>query len=158
MISGSAPDPALQFAFGSFLVGPLSEIYGRVVLLHTCNIIFVCFTVGCALAPSLGSLIVLRFLSGIFASCTVTVDGGYIADITTWEAHSTAVYQAIIVPIISLIAAPAYGSILSATKDWREGFGITTTYSAFGTLIMLIFMRKETYAPVRILPNIMALV
>jgi len=57
-----------QFAFGPMLLAPLSEIYGRSIIYHICNVGFSCFVVGCALAPSLNALIAFRFLSGIFGS------------------------------------------------------------------------------------------
>ena len=50
------------------LLAPLSEIYGRSIIYHICNVCFLCFVVGCALAPSLNALIAFRFLSGIFGS------------------------------------------------------------------------------------------
>lgn len=58
----------LGFAAGPMLIAPLSEIYGRLPVYHICNVGFVAFLVGCALAPSLNVLIVFRLLSGIFGS------------------------------------------------------------------------------------------
>src|SRR5438105_2685764 len=53
----------LGFAVGPLLLAPLSEIYGRLIVYHVCNICFIAFLVGCALAPSLEALIVFRFFS-----------------------------------------------------------------------------------------------
>ena len=70
----------LGYAAGPLLLAPLSEIYGRVPLYHVGNLGFVAFTIGCALAPSLPSLIVFRFLCGTFGSAPLTNGGGTIAD------------------------------------------------------------------------------
>ena len=75
----------LGFAFGPLIMAPLSEIYGRVPIFHACNVGFVIFLVACALAPSIESLVALRFLSGLFGSCAVTNGGGSIADMVTQE-------------------------------------------------------------------------
>jgi hypothetical protein len=58
----------LGFAAGPMLIAPLSEIYGRNPVYHVCNVAFIGFLVGCALAPSLEALIVFRFFSGVFGS------------------------------------------------------------------------------------------
>ena len=59
----------LGFAAGPMVIAPFSEIWGRMPIYHACNIAFVGFLVGCALAPSLEALIVFRFFSGVFGSC-----------------------------------------------------------------------------------------
>lgn len=40
------------YAFGTLLIAPLSELYGRLYLYHACNILFVIFTVACAVSTS----------------------------------------------------------------------------------------------------------
>lgn len=80
----------LGFAFGPLLMAPMSEIYGRTIVYHICNVGYVAFVVGCALAPSLNALIVFRFLSGIFGSCPLTNGGGSIADMFTQENRAVA--------------------------------------------------------------------
>lgn len=55
----------LGFSFGPLVIAPLSEIYGRNVVYHACNMGFLVFLISCALAPTLNSLIAFRFLSGI---------------------------------------------------------------------------------------------
>jgi len=59
----------LGFACGPLIIAPLSEIYGRLIVYHVCNIGFIAFLAGCALAPSMNALIVFRFFSGAFGSC-----------------------------------------------------------------------------------------
>jgi len=57
-------------------MAPLSEIYGRLIVYHVSNVGFLAFVIGCALAPSLNSLIVFRFFCGIFGSTPITNGGG----------------------------------------------------------------------------------
>ncbi|KAK7215977.1 hypothetical protein V2G26_003980 [Clonostachys chloroleuca] len=70
----------LGFAFGPLVFAPLSELYGRLPVYHVCNIIFVIFTLACAMAPTLDSLIVFRFFAGCFGAAPMTNGGGSIAD------------------------------------------------------------------------------
>ena len=68
-------------AFGPLLLAPLSELQGRQVVYNISNLTFCAFTAGCALAPSLAALVVLRFLQGCAASCAMNNAGGTIGDI-----------------------------------------------------------------------------
>lgn len=62
----------LGYVIGPLFLAPLSEIYGRRVVLSAANAFFCVWQIGCALAPSIESLIVFRFLSGIGgAGCLV---------------------------------------------------------------------------------------
>lgn len=54
----------LGFAFGPLIIAPLSEMYGRLPLYHSCNFLFIVFTIAAAVAPNMGSFIVFRFLMG----------------------------------------------------------------------------------------------
>lgn len=62
----------LGFATGPLVMAPLSELYGRLLVYHFSNLGFIAFTIACALAPSMNALVVFRFFSGVFGSCTVS--------------------------------------------------------------------------------------
>jgi MFS family permease len=63
----------LGFVIGPLILAPLSEIYGRRVVLTWANIFFCIWQIGCALAPNISSLIVFRFLAGIGGSGCLTM-------------------------------------------------------------------------------------
>ena len=69
------------FAIGPMLIAPLSELYGRLVVYHTCNVVYIGFIIGCALGKGTGMFLVFRFLAGCAASGPLTVGGGTVADI-----------------------------------------------------------------------------
>jgi hypothetical protein len=70
----------LGFAFGPLLIAPLSELHGRMIVYHTCNVGYLVFTVACALATDMNMLIGFRFLAGCFGVAPVTIGGGTVAD------------------------------------------------------------------------------
>lgn len=55
----------LAYAFGPFVIGPLSEVYGRVVVLQLANLWYLVFNIACGSATSKGQMIAFRFLAGI---------------------------------------------------------------------------------------------
>ncbi|CAK7202204.1 hypothetical protein SEUCBS139899_004926 [Sporothrix eucalyptigena] len=136
----------LGFAFGPLLIAPMSEIYGRNIVYHVCNIGFIGFVVGCALAPSLNSLIAFRFLSGVFGSCPLTNGGGSIADMVSQEHRGAAMASFAVGPLLGPIIGPVAGGFLASAKGWRWVFWLIVIISGFLTVV-LFFSMRETYAP-----------
>ena len=85
-----ANEDILGFAMGPLVIAPLSEMYGRVPIYNACNIAFVAFTVACALATDMNSLIAFRFLAGCFGIAPITNGGGTIADMMPPEKRGAA--------------------------------------------------------------------
>lgn len=80
----------LGFAIGPVIIAPLSELYGRLYIYHVCNVRFVIFTVTCAVALNMGSLIVFRLLEGCAGSAPLTIGGGSLADMVVQEEQGAA--------------------------------------------------------------------
>ncbi|KAK3347947.1 major facilitator superfamily domain-containing protein [Neurospora tetraspora] len=139
----------LGFAAGPLVIAPLSEIYGRLIVYHGCNVCFIAFLIACAEAPSFNALIAFRFLSGIFGSCAVTNGGGTISDMITQEKRATAMALMTMGVLLGPIIAPIIGGVISSDSDlgWRWVFWIVTILAGVVALCMLVFGR-ESYAPV----------
>lgn len=93
----------LGFAVGPLFFAPLSEIYGRLPVYHTCNFLFFACNIGCALAPNLNFLVGFRFLAGVFGSAPLTNGGGTIADLVTQEKRGKAMSGFVMGPMIGPI-------------------------------------------------------
>ncbi|KAF6823666.1 bicyclomycin resistance [Colletotrichum plurivorum] len=137
----------LGFAAGPLLCAPLSEIYGRTIVYHVCNVGFICFNVGAALSPTLNALIVFRFFAGVFGSCPITNGGGSIADMIRQEKRGAAMSVFSIGPLLGPIVGPVAGGFLSESAGWRWVFWLLVIVSGVLSIVMIIFL-KETYAAV----------
>lgn len=71
----------LAYAIGPLLLGPLSEIYGRVLVVQIANLFFLVFNIACGFAQTKGQLIAFRFLSGLGGSAPLSIGGGVLADV-----------------------------------------------------------------------------
>ncbi|KAH8681514.1 major facilitator superfamily domain-containing protein [Xylariales sp. PMI_506] len=109
----------LGFAVGPLFLAPMSEIYGRVIVLTCSNLVFCLFMIGCALAPSLGSLIAFRFLSGIGGAACLTLGGGVIADMFPVEERGLAMSLWTIGPTVGPSLAPLIGAFIAGSIGWR---------------------------------------
>ncbi|KAH6645413.1 putative bicyclomycin resistance protein [Truncatella angustata] len=137
----------LGFASGPLVIAPMSEIYGRVIVYHVCNIGFIAFVIGCALAPSLNSLIVFRFFSGVFGACPITNGGGSIADMVPQEKRAAAMAGFAVGPLLGPIIGPVAGGFLADAKGWRWNFWILVIVAG-ALAVVMVFTMKETYHPV----------
>ena len=73
----------LGYVIGPLFLAPLSELYGRRPVLCVANVFFCLWLIGCALAPSIESLIVFRFFSGIGGS------GCLVSYLETWVVEAS---------------------------------------------------------------------
>jgi MFS family permease len=71
----------LGYAVGPLVLSPLSEIYGRYVVFISATLWFCVWLIGCALAPSIETLVFFRFMSGLGGSACQTIGGAIIADV-----------------------------------------------------------------------------
>jgi MFS family permease len=62
----------LAYAVGPLFLGPLSEIYGRVVILQLSNFIYLVFNTLCGIAKTPGQMMAFRFLAGLGGSAPLS--------------------------------------------------------------------------------------
>ena len=63
----------IAYAIGPLFLGPLSEVFGRVIVLRWSNVLFLVFNTTCGSIENKGSMIALRFLCGLYACAPQTV-------------------------------------------------------------------------------------
>ena len=73
----------LAYAIGPLVLGPLSEMYGRVIVLQLANLIYLFFNLGCGFAQNKTQMIVCRFFSGLGGSAPLSIGGGILSDLFT---------------------------------------------------------------------------
>ncbi|KAF2429754.1 MFS general substrate transporter [Tothia fuscella] len=136
----------LGFAFGPLVIAPLSEMYGRLPLYHSCNILFFVFNIACAVSGNISQLIVFRFLAGSTGSAPLALGGGTIADLFPRDQRATAMAIWVLGPTLGPVIGPIAGGFISESLGWRWNFWIVAMTSGVFS-ILGIFLLKETYAP-----------
>ncbi|KAF9051613.1 multidrug resistance protein 4 [Panaeolus papilionaceus] len=97
----------LSFAFGPLILAPLSEMYGRTWVLHLGNLFTMGFSFGCAFAPTTGSLIAFRLLSGLGGSAPIACGGGTVGDLFSERDRASAMALFILGPLVALCGVAA---------------------------------------------------
>lgn len=63
----------LAYAVGPLFLGPLSEVFGRTIVLQLANLFFLVFNIGCGFANTTTQMIVCRFFAGLGGSAPLAV-------------------------------------------------------------------------------------
>ncbi|KAG9004704.1 hypothetical protein FRB94_002546 [Tulasnella sp. JGI-2019a] len=137
----------LAYALGPLVLGPLSEIYGRSVVLHVSNIVFVIFNVVSAVAPTDGALIVFRFIAGLGGSAPLAIGAGSIGDMFREENRAAAMAIFSMGPLVGPVVGPVAGGFIAESLGYKWIFGIISIVGGIAG-IYGIFTIQETYHPV----------
>ncbi|KKZ65891.1 hypothetical protein EMCG_08396 [[Emmonsia] crescens] len=137
----------LAFALGPIFAAPFSEIYGRTIIVRTCNILFIAFSVGSGFAQNAAQLAVCRFFAGVGGSGGLAVFGGVLADI--WGLKERAKASALMSTLLILgpVVGPACGGWISERASWRWTCWVPAMAATALEIISLLYM-KESYLPV----------
>ncbi|KAJ5235578.1 Major facilitator superfamily domain general substrate transporter [Penicillium citrinum] len=137
------------YVFGPLFLAPLSEIFGRRVVLSAANWFFVVWQIGCALAKNIETLIVCRLFAGIGGSACITLGAGVVADLFPIEMRGRATSIWSMGPLIGPVIGPIAGGFLGEEVSWQWIFWLLLI--AGGAMQLGIeILNKETYAPVLI--------
>lgn len=109
----------LGYFFGPLVIGPLSELYGRLPVYIICSGLFVLANVATALAPSLGSLIFFRFLAGTFGASPITIGAGSFGDLIKPQHRGGVIAIWSLGPLLGPILGPIAGGYLGEDAGWR---------------------------------------
>lgn len=137
----------LSFAIGPLFAAPLSEVYGRVWVLHLANLLFLAFNLGCALSPNTVSFIVFRFLAGLAGGAPIACGGGVVSDLFAERDRASAMALYSIGPLIGPAIGPAMGGFITESVGLPYVFYVVVAMCGVAAVIGIPFLR-ETYAPV----------
>lgn len=143
----------LGYAVGPLFLAPMSEVYGRLPVYHVCNCLFVVWTIACAVAPNIGSLLFFRFMGGIAGSCPITIGGGSIADLIVREKRGGAMAIFALGPLLGPVIGPVAGGFLAQAEGWRWVFWVIAIAGGICAACSITFMR-ETYEPVLLMKKV----
>ena len=128
---------------GPLIIGPLSEIYGRLRVYHTANVLFIIFSAIAAESQNIRMLIALRFLLGLTVAST-TLNSCIVGDMFEQQKRGRAIAVMGMTPFIAPILGPIVGGFVSQAKGWRWTFWLTTIITGAFELGFLLLYR-ETY-------------
>lgn len=136
----------ISLGIGQLLYGPITDMVGRKPPLYFGLLLFAVCSVGCALAPNIHTLIVLRFLQGLGAAAGMVIPRAIVRDLHTGHDAARLMSLLMLVFSVSPILAPLAGSFLIEWSGWRAVFW-AVTIAAVLALILLASGQQETRTP-----------
>lgn len=136
----------LAYAIGPLILGPLSEIYGRVIVLQLANAFYFAWNLGCGFAQNKSQLMAFRFLSGLGGSAPLAIGGGVLSDTFFPEQRGKAISIYSLAPLLGPAIGPIAGGFIAQNTTWRWCFWSTSIFTAL-VQCCGIFLLQETYAP-----------
>lgn len=134
------------YVLGPLFFGPLSETYGRKVIMLSSFVVFTLFTMACALAPNWPAFLIFRLLCGINASSAIAVVGGLYADVFGNPViRGRAMATFMVATTCGPMLAPLISGFVSVVS-WRWTFWVGLIFAGL-SLAFLSFL-PETYGPI----------
>jgi MFS family permease len=129
-------------AVGPLVIGPLSEIYGRLPIYHTTNLIFIALSVACAVSSSLNMLLAFRFLNGLGVAA-ISLNSSVLGDLFIQEERA-GFFAIMALPALSGVAiAPVIGGYVGERLGWRWVFWITAMVGSLCEAGFLLVFRES---------------
>ncbi|KAL3458961.1 major facilitator superfamily domain-containing protein [Aspergillus heterothallicus] len=137
----------LGFAAGPVAWAPMSEIIGR--RWPVCIGIFGCgiFTIACATAKDVQTIMLTRFFAGLFAASPISIVPAVFADLFSTAQRGVVMSIFCMAVFVGPFAAPFVGGFIAMNLGWRWIMYISAIMVFLGFVLVICFM-DETYAPV----------
>lgn len=128
-------------------MGPISELYGRKLILNISIFFLLIFNIACAVSKTTAQLIVFRFLAGVAGSPPVSVGAGTLADMFADKDRNTPLAVYSLGPLIGPVMAPIIAGFAAQYLAWPWVFWILAIMN--GVIAIYGYaLYEETYAPV----------
>ena len=132
----------ISLGVGQLIYGPLSDMLGRKAPLYFGLVLFAAGSVGCAMAPDIQTLVVLRFVQGLGASAGMVIPRAVVRDLHTGHDAARLMSLLMLVFSVSPILAPLAGSLLIESLGWRSVFWAVTVAAALGLVLLATSLRE----------------
>ena len=118
----------LGFGVGQFVMGPLSDRFGRRPLLLGGMTIYCIASLLAIAAPSFETLLLARALQGLGTSATRVIATSIVRDCYAGRRMASVVSLAMMVFIAVPVVAPSFGQVVLLLTEWRGIFIVLMLY------------------------------
>ena len=139
----------ISLGVGQLIYGPMSDMVGRKAPLYFGLVLFGAGSIGCALAPDIQTLVVLRFIQGLGASAGMVIPRAVVRDLHTGHDAARLMSLLMLVFSVSPILAPLAGSLLIESLGWRSVFWAVTVAAVLGLMLLATSLQETRPAAER---------
>ena len=115
---------------GQFIYGPISDRIGRRTPLLAGLAVYILASIGCAFAPNIETLLVLRFVQALGSCAGMVVGRALIRDLFTPQETAQVFSLVMLCMGLAPVLAPLIGQVISANIGWRAIFALCAVFAA----------------------------
>lgn len=134
------------FGLGQFIIGPLSDRFGRRPILIGGMVLYTLASVLAVAARSFEMLLVARALQGLGTSATRVIATSIVRDCYSGRRMASVMSLAMMIFISVPVLAPSLGQAIMLTSQWRGIFGVLMVYGVLA-LVWAAIRLPETLPP-----------
>lgn len=137
-------------ALGTFIMGPLSDSFGRKTIIYWGAGLYVLFAIVCMVATNLETLIIARTLQGIGAAGPRVVSHALVRDL--YSGREMARITSFIMIIFALVpaVAPLLGAAVMLIFEWQAIFAVFILFVVLSTTWMGVRIKEPVTADKRL--------
>lgn len=118
----------IGFGLGQFIIGPLSDSFGRRPVLLGGMVLYAIASVLAVAAPSFETLLLARALAGLGTSATRVIATSVVRDCYAGRRMASVISLAMMVFIAVPVIAPSFGQAVMLMTNWRGIFVVLMVY------------------------------
>lgn len=143
LIEGTISLNFLGFCISALFYGPLSDRFGRRPILLLGTVLFFCGSLGCAIAPTIETILISRFIQGLGAAGSFVIVFTMISDAykDNEATHWIGMLNAILTAVMAF--APIMGGYLNLWFGWNSCYSFVAVLTII-QLLLLFFYLPET--------------
>lgn len=141
----------LGFSLSQLIYGPLSDRYGRRVIIMAGMAIFLLGSFVCSIAVTPTVLFISRLIAGIGAGACGVLNRAIASDCFKGAEFSKAWSYTTTTLVLTLIVAPVLGGYMQDAFGWRSNFVLATFFVCL-TLFILFYFLPETHKQTPAIP------
>lgn len=130
-------------AVGQLIIGPISDQRGRRTLLIGGAVASLIASVVCALAPSIGVLVLARLVQGLGGGACVVISRAIVPDLARGRAAAQAFALLMIIQGVAPVLAPLIGGVLVGPFGWRGVFWALAVINVVQVVVVVLGIRES---------------
>ena len=136
-------------AFGQLFYGPFADSVGRKKPLYIGLVMYILASLGCAFAPNIATLTVLRFVQAIGGCAPMLISRTVVRDYFQPREAARIFSFLMLVVGVSPVIAPLIGGWLVVHLNWRANFYMVSIMGALILLFVFLFLKESLPAEQR---------
>ena len=133
---------AVAYGLAQLLFGPLGDRFGKYRVVALGCLACALTTIGCALAPSFGLLLLARTLAGATAASIIPLSMAWIGDVVAYERRQPVLARFLIGQILGLSGGVALGGYAADHLQWRTPFVLIAVVFLLIAAWLLLLTRR----------------